>query len=105
MRPWIRLDDLDDQLDQRGRREELAAALAFGHGELAQEVLVDLAEGIAFDVHRNLGQQLEQSEKRVVAQSIVVPGQNALHALVVFLDGLHRGIDGLADVRTLGLLE
>ena len=55
MRPWIRLDDLHDQLDDAGGREELAALLAFAHGELAEEVFVNLAEGIAFDVHRDAG--------------------------------------------------
>ena len=45
-----RLDDLDDQPDDRRRREELAALLALGDRELAEEVLVDLAEGVALDV-------------------------------------------------------
>lgn len=42
-----RLDDLDDQPDDRVRGEELAAESAFGHGEVGEEVLVDQPEGIA----------------------------------------------------------
>ena len=55
-----RLDDLDDQPDDRGRREELAALLALGHGELAEEVLVDEAEAVALD---RLGQSAEETEQ------------------------------------------
>ena len=44
--PPERLDDLDDQLDDGGGGEELAALLPLAHGELAQEVLVDLAERV-----------------------------------------------------------
>ena len=44
------LDDLDDQPDDRGRCEVLAALLTLGDRELAEEVLVDLAEGVALDV-------------------------------------------------------
>jgi len=44
-------DDLDDQFDNGGGGEKFAAFLAFGHGEFAQEVFVNFAEDIAFDVH------------------------------------------------------
>ena len=40
-------DDVDDQFDDRGGGEELATAVAFGDGEVAEEVLVDLSEGVA----------------------------------------------------------
>ena len=45
------LDDRDDELDEGGGGEELAALLALRHGEVAQEVLVDLAEDVTLDVH------------------------------------------------------
>jgi hypothetical protein len=44
----VRLDDLDDQLDQRGRREEFTTPLSFGTGEVAAEVFVNLAERVPF---------------------------------------------------------
>ena len=40
------LDDLREQPDDAARRVELAALLAFGAGELAEEVFVDAAEGV-----------------------------------------------------------
>ena len=46
-----RFDDPDDELDDGGGGEELAALLAFAHGEMAEEVFVNLAEDVAFDVH------------------------------------------------------
>ena len=61
------LDDLDDQPDDGGRREELAALLPFCHRELAQEVLVDLAEGVAFEVHRV--EQLDQFDENLFGTS------------------------------------
>ena len=42
----VRLDHLDQQPDDAARRVELAALLAFGAGELAEEVLVDAAEDV-----------------------------------------------------------
>ena len=60
-----RLDDLDDQLDDGGGGEELAALLPLAHGELAEEVFVDLAEGVAFDVHGDGVEGLEQFDEQV----------------------------------------
>jgi hypothetical protein len=48
-----RLDDFHDQLDNADWREEFAALLSLRHGELAEEVFVNLAEGIAFNRHRD----------------------------------------------------
>ena len=58
-----RFDDLDDQLDDAGGREELAALLPLRHGELAEEVFVNLAEGVAFDRHRD-GRRSSSAAKR-----------------------------------------
>jgi hypothetical protein len=44
-----RLKDFDDQTDDTGRGVELAAPLALGAGELAEEVFVDEAEGIVVE--------------------------------------------------------
>ena len=42
-------EDLHDEPHDRGGGEELAALLAFGEGELAEEVLVDQPEPVALD--------------------------------------------------------
>jgi len=54
----VRLDDLYDQLDQRGWREEFAATLTFRTGEIAQEVFVNLSERVAFGIDGDLGEVL-----------------------------------------------
>ncbi len=41
-------------------REELAAPLALGHGEVAEEVFVDQAEGVALDV---VGERVERPQQ------------------------------------------
>ena len=45
-------EDLDDEPDDRGGCEELAALLALGEGELAEEVLVDQPEPVTLDRFR-----------------------------------------------------
>jgi len=66
----VGLDDLDDQLDDRGRCEELAALLALGGGELAEEVLVDQPESVALDC---LGQPAKQAKE--LGQDVVRQGR------------------------------
>ena len=46
----IRLENLDDQADDAARREELAALLPFRARELAEEIFVDPAEGVVFEI-------------------------------------------------------
>ena len=58
-----RLDDLDDQADDRGRREVLAALGAFRDRELAEEVLVDLAERVALDVAEDGVHRAQQADQ------------------------------------------
>ena len=50
----VGLDDLDHEADDRARSEELTPALAFGKGELAEEVFVNLPEDIARGVLGNI---------------------------------------------------
>jgi hypothetical protein len=47
-------------------REELAALLTLGHRELAEEILIDPPEGVALDVHRDRGHELQQLDERGV---------------------------------------
>src|SRR6266568_4150711 len=63
--PLKGFDDLDDQFDDGGRREEFAALLSLGHGELAQEIFIDFAEDVSLDIHWYLREGLEQRDKRI----------------------------------------
>ena len=72
------LDNAHDQLDDAGGRKKFAAALPLAHGEFAQKILVDLAEGIAFDVHRDGAHQPEQLGEGGVIQAVVALRQNIL---------------------------
>ena len=80
-----RFDNLNDQLNERGRCEELAAPLAFRHCEVAEEILVDFTEGIAFDIHRNLCHDAEQFKEGALFESIIGFGQDTINAAVFCL--------------------
>ena len=78
------LDDLGEQLDDARWRVELAALLALGAGELAEEVLVDAAEGVEVHAGRNLGDPLEQLLEQCAGEEVVGLGQHAGELRVVF---------------------
>lgn len=101
----IRLDDLHDQFDQGGGGEELAAALAFGLSELAQEVLVNFAKDIALDIRGDVVEDLEQGAEGGVFQVVVGLGQDAFKLGVMFLDQVHGLVDFLADRLAFGQVE
>ena len=86
-------DDLGQQLDDAARRVELAAALALGHGESAEEVFVDAAEGVVVERGRNLGDLLQQFLEQGAGEQVVGLGQHAGELRVVLLDLAHRGVD------------
>ena len=86
-------------------REVLAALGALGDRELAEEVLVDLAEGVALDVAEDGVDRAQQADQRVVGQRLVGPGQDALQGRVLLLDRGHRVVDGLAEVVALLQLQ
>jgi hypothetical protein len=91
-----RLEDLDHQADDRGRRVELAAHLTLGHRELGEEVLVDLAERVAFEVHRDRRERLQQLLQQARVERLVGLRQHARELRVVALDRAHRVVDRLA---------
>ena len=95
-------DDFGQQLDDAGGRVELAAALALGHGEGAEEVFVDAAEGVVVERGRNLGDLLQQFLEQGAGEQVVGLGQHAGELRVVLLDLAHRGVDLGADVGHLG---
>lgn len=96
----VGLDDLDDQLDDGLGGVEYAALLAFLQRKVAEEVLVDLAEGVPRQIHR--ADELEQLLQHPVLQARVVARQGTLEVGVLVLDGLHGIVDSLADVVALG---
>jgi hypothetical protein len=65
------LDDLDDEADDRRRGEVLAALLALGNRELAEEVLVDLAEGVTLNRAEHRVHGPEQPDESVVRELLI----------------------------------
>ena len=95
-------------LDDAARRVELPTALAFGAGEHAQKVLVDLAQHVARLAGRGAeadgGHQVDQLAQLAVRQlgpreALV---QDALELGVLGLDQRQGIVDALADVGLLG---
>ena len=56
---------------------ELAAALALGHGEGAEEVFVDTPEGVVVQCGRNLGNFLQQFLEQGAGEQVEGLGQYA----------------------------
>jgi hypothetical protein len=69
-------------------------------GKLGQEVFVDAAEDVAGDALKLLGVEGAQqlAEHDVVQFLVLAFGQDAAQILIVGLDGLHGGDDGLGAV-------
>lgn len=102
----IRFEHLDQQADHAPRRVELAAQLALGLGELAQEVLVHAAQRVAglgpFALEADVGDQVDQGLHLLGrdAAAGVVAGELALEPRVVALDGEDGVVDQRGDVRS-----
>ena len=73
------LDNLNDEFHERGWREEFTAALPLAHGEIAEEVLINLPESVAFNVHRDLFHDAEEFEERILFKPIVSFGEDTLY--------------------------
>jgi hypothetical protein len=101
-------EDGDQGLDDRGRRVELAALLALGAGELAEEVFIDLPEHVAglagVGTEADGGHQINQFAELAVGQlgARIALVEDALEPGVLDFDEGERIVDALADVRLLG---
>ena len=59
----VRLKNLHDQADDAVGREKLAALLPFRTRELPEEIFVDPAQGVVFEIIRNLGDFLRRRQR------------------------------------------
>lgn len=95
--PVERFDDLHDQPHYRLRGEELARSPAFGQRELAEEVLVDPAEGVSLEIPGVAVDVPEQGGEGFAADRRVAARQDPGQIRVVVLDLAHRLVDRLAE--------
>ena len=90
----VRLDDIDDCLHERRRREELAVIVGLLNGELSEEVFVDAAEDVAGGLADPLAvKQTHQVFEHLGFKDAIVLRQHPLKRLEFGLDGGH----GLGD--------
>ena len=105
----IRLQHLDQHADDAARRVELAAELALGRGELAEEVFVHPPQPVSglgpVVLEADAGDQVDKAAHAFVwdAAAGVVAGELVLERWVVALDGEHGVVDPRCDVGLLGL--
>jgi hypothetical protein len=105
--PVIRLDDLDQEPDDRPGRVELAGVASLGGREPAEEVLVHPAEhvvGAVVDVREaDVADEVDQSTQQALVDlgPGVALGQHPLEARVLLLDGFHRLVEKDPDRRLL----
>ena len=98
----VRLDDVHDHPHQRGRREELAAFLRAGHGELVQKVFVDAPEHVpGGSLDRRPVEDLDQLSQQPRLEGVVAAWQGALEDIVLRLDRVHRLVDDRTDLCVL----
>ena len=93
-----RLDDLHNQFHQCRRRKEFPAALALAHCKFTQKIFVDLAEGIAFHLHRHRIEILQQIKKHLIAQPIIGLGKHIFQIRIFRFDRPHRIVDRLPNI-------
>ena len=95
----VGLDDIDDGLHERGRREELAVVVGLLNGELGQEVFVDAAEHVAGGLLDLFAvEQAHQVFEHLGLEDAIVLRQDALKRLELVLDGGHGLGDQLGQV-------
>ena len=106
----VGLQHLDQQADHAGRGEEFAPELPLGLRELAEEVFVDPAEGVAglgaVPFEPDARDEVDQAPHPLGrdAATGVVAGEFPLEGRIVALDGQDGIVDHGGDVRLLGLI-
>ena len=100
-RAVVRLDDVDDGLHDRSRREEFAVIVRFLDREFGEKVLVDAPEDIAGGVLDLLAvEQAHQVFEHRCLEDAVVLGQDAEEWLELRFDDSHGLGDELRQVCT-----
>jgi hypothetical protein len=101
-------EHLDEKADDALRGVELAAFLALGAGELAEEVLVDAAEDVlraaGLVAHADRSDEVDELAQAVLVErrAGVFFREDAFQARVVALDRDHGVVDDLANLGLLG---
>ncbi len=100
---FVGSEHLDEEPHNALRGVELAAFLAFGAGELAEEILVNPAQNVfgtaCLIAHADSADKIDEFSQTVFVEcrSGVVLGQNAFQSRIVALYGDHRVIDNFPD--------
>ena len=106
----VGLDHFGDESDDCLGRIEFALALAFGDGELPEEIFIDAANDILFLVLDGVDAVDVADERRefrgveLQAREIVV-GECPAQRLVLLFDVCKRGIDQERNVALAGMLD
>ncbi len=69
---------------------------------MAEEVFVDAADGVAFDIGGDVLEGAQEADEGGVFDAALVLGEGIAQVVVVFRDGAHGVVDGLADVGRFG---
>ena len=102
----VGLDDVDDGLHDRRRREELAVVVRALFGELGEEVFVDAAEHVAGGRAQPFGvEHAHHLFEHVVVEPLVVLRQLARERREGGFDRLHGGGERRAEVAVLRRLQ
>jgi len=103
--PVKRLNNLHNQPHNRIGGKELAPALALGQRKITQKILVNPPKGIAFHIHRNAVENLEQLPQNAILQAVVGLGQHIAQILILLFHRPHGIIDRLAQVGAFGQVQ
>jgi hypothetical protein len=79
--------------------------LPLGHGKLAEEVLIDLAESVSLNCHWDCHEILQERDEKALLQIAVRLGQNVFEVFVLGFNRPHCLVDGLADVAAIRQIQ
>ena len=100
------LQHLDQEADDAGGREELAALLPLAHGEGAEEVFIDLPEGVALQIGGDGGEGLQQVAQQAGIEDLMRGAKAADPAVRLHVRAdrvaAHRFVKGVIDASAKG---